>query len=1526
MKKVWALLIIILSAVSFVQAQSTSPLILSEVMFNPNAGNNEYVEVFNKSYTQSIDLNGYRIQYYNNSQDTIASFGTGTVLKPRSYAVIFENDYNLQTGIYRNKVPAQALVLRITHNVFGLSGMSNSTDRPVRILNPQNDTLDTYTYHADNDSGYSDEKMYLDGDSTVWGNSLVINGTPGGANSNSKLLYDLKISSIAITPEIPQPFSYLQIATVIKNDGIKTAGNCTIEIYDDKNLDSIPAGSELLSSREYYGMSPGDSLVINNQMYLPENRNYNLIALVKYIPDQDTANNICFRSFHTSTLSTGGTAVINEIMYAPSGTEPEWIEIFNPKDYTVNLKGWKISDGINNAVISEGDFVISPKSYLVLCKDSSIKNYYNYNFAVKVVNLFNLNNSGEKIILRDLSNYTVDSVYYKSSWGGSNGKSLERKYSDSLSNNSENWGTAVSNRNGTPGMVNSISPKNYDLAVTGFSFNNGFVVYGDAGKGNAVVYNKGMNLAAGYYLNIYYDGNRDSIAQQDEKIITLQGVPVNSGESKTLGFTVSNYQEGLNYYIAKIDFEYDADTTNNTGYAKFAAVKPEFGRNDLIINEIMYNPGSEEKSEWVEIYNRSSKSINLNGLRIADSRDTMMVINKKLELAPASYFVIARDSSFLLQYQMQNAIVANFPQLNNDYDKVILIDSLLRTIDSVSYKSSWGGKPEYSLERISFDLPATDSANWKTAIYMGGTPGGKNSVMQKDFDAGIKWFNYEVKGTALNLSAAVKNYGRNRIDCIVKIFEDNNLDSLEDNEIASFNSTINMGDTAAFNYSCSIPPARRGYVAKIISSADEDSLNNRKYLTVDPSLRYNSLVINEIMFAPLPGRPEWIELYNNSNDTLTLKGITVTDRAYNICQLDNGIMAPGSYMVVTKDSSILKYYPVTKEKIIIANLPLLNNDEESLQLKDNYGHLIDSVYYTFLKDTINGRSLEKIEAGMEGGRQSSWVLSKSINKGTPANVNSVSRKNYDLEMVKLEWIPAVPEINSTVELKAAIVNAGKCKAGGFEVRFYVDMNNDSIPETLLDAQGAAGLDTNSDVTIKSTKSFILSRAKNVSAEIIYSADEYNDNNSIEGAIIPAGMQGSVYINEIMCNPPAGAPKWIELYFKQPAEINGWTLAINSKKYEIPSGGYSFQNGFCILAGDTSFDSLFPSVKNIIKLPSIDLPKNGAKLILADKYGVVMDSVSYAEKDAKYKGWSIERNISSGGWHCCIGKNKGTPGEVNSISAMTVKESKLVVNEIMFEPGSDNNQFVEIYNTGEDSVNLACYNLTGNSTEVPLKLTEMYLPPDKYYVLSADTLLYAKYNLNSYLYKSEKEIEFALPKDEGYISLKCINGITVDSVYYSKSFHKKNISTKNRSLERIKPTIKALDYSNWSSSTSAEGGTPGKVNSINMESREFSGKINISPNPFSPDNDGYEDFTEISYNLSRPAGNITLRIFDNTGRPVRTINTGRPSPAQGSIIYDGMDDNGKALRIGIYILLLESSGSNGSGSEVIKTVFVVARKL
>ncbi len=51
-----------LIATSFTLAQNDSTLILSEIMFFPTSGPNEFVDLYNFSETESIDLNGDKIK------------------------------------------------------------------------------------------------------------------------------------------------------------------------------------------------------------------------------------------------------------------------------------------------------------------------------------------------------------------------------------------------------------------------------------------------------------------------------------------------------------------------------------------------------------------------------------------------------------------------------------------------------------------------------------------------------------------------------------------------------------------------------------------------------------------------------------------------------------------------------------------------------------------------------------------------------------------------------------------------------------------------------------------------------------------------------------------------------------------------------------------------------------------------------------------------------------------------------------------------------------------------------------------------------------------------------------------------------------------------------------------------------------------------------------------------------------------------------------------------------------------------
>lgn len=178
-----------------------------------------------------------------------------------------------------------------------------------------------------------------------------------------------------------------------------------------------------------------------------------------------------------------------------------------------------------------------------------------------------------------------------------------------------------------------------------------------------------------------------------------------------------------------------------------------------------------------------------------------------------------------------------------------------------------------------------------------------------------------------------------------------------------------------------------------------------------------------------------------------------------------------------------------------------------------------------------------------------------------------------------------------------------------------------------------------------------------------------------------------------------------------------------------------------------------------------------------------------------------------------------------------------------------------------------------------------------------------------------------------IRLKDLKGCTVDSVFYSPDWNNRNINiTKNKSLERINPQLNGNLPQNWSTCVNPAGATPGKQNSIYTTNENKSAGISVSPNPFSPDNDGFEDFSIINYKLTQAVSQIRIKIFDSRGRLARTLANNQPSASNGSIVFDGLGDDGQPLRMGIYIIFLEALNSNTGVLEDLKTVVVIARKL
>ncbi|MFZ1320210.1 MAG: lamin tail domain-containing protein [Ignavibacteria bacterium] len=273
---------------------------------------------------------------------------------------------------------------------------------------------------------------------------------------------------------------------------------------------------------------------------------------------------------------------------------------------------------------------------------------------------------------------------------------------------------------------------------------------------------------------------------------------------------------------------------------------------------------------------------------------------------------------------------------------------------------------------------------------------------------------------------------------------------------------------------------------------------------------------------------------------------------------------------------------------------------------------------------------------------------------------------------------------------------------------------------------------------------------------------------------------------------------------------------------------------------------------------------------------------------------------------------------------------VVINEIMYDPLTGHSEWIELYNGFQMPVNLKKWKYVEFSSSKNLSDSDLVLDPGQYLVIARDSTLFNSFSYLNSISDSYKVIfisSMSLSNSGERILITDSLNNSIDAVSYEASFHNPNlIDTKGISLEKINPAIRSDVNSNWSSSANISGGTPGKINSIYTTGVKSESKVNISPNPFSPDGDGHEDFTVINFNLNVKIAQIRVKIYDIKGRVVRTLMSNSISGNKGEIIFNGLDDNQQKLRTGIYILLIEVIDDKNGTSDNLKVPLVIASKL
>jgi hypothetical protein len=304
-------------------------------------------------------------------------------------------------------------------------------------------------------------------------------------------------------------------------------------------------------------------------------------------------------------------------------------------------------------------------------------------------------------------------------------------------------------------------------------------------------------------------------------------------------------------------------------------------------------------------------------------------------------------------------------------------------------------------------------------------------------------------------------------------------------------------------------------------------------------------------------------------------------------------------------------------------------------------------------------------------------------------------------------------------------------------------------------------------------------------------------------------------------------------------------------------------------------------------------------------------------------------------------------------AQPLSEGDLVFNEIMYNPLSDNrdglpnqSEYIEIYNRRPFAISLEGIFLHDEPDENnqitridPVGTSSRWIPANGYVIIYPETVPVSLQNSRTGIFfeLSEEQDLFglrvernslSLPNGGRQIYLADSTGRTIDMVDYGPEWHNPNlISNQGIALERINPDFESNDPANWGSSTNTLGGTPGFENTLyqNQGLPPEGVGISLSPNPFSPDGDGFEDNLIINYTLDEPDYLLRIRIYDRYGRLVRNLADGLNAGLSGSVIWDGLTDSGSRNRIGIYIIYVEAYNSANGNRRAFRETAVLARQ-
>ena len=440
---------------------------------------------------------------------------------------------------------------------------------------------------------------------------------------------------------------------------------------------------------------------------------------------------------------------------------------------------------------------------------------------------------------------------------------------------------------------------------------------------------------------------------------------------------------------------------------------------DIQINEIMADPEPSvgippwnlPEVEYIELRNQLPWDVSLDAWKIKIEGKAFEIPQMHI---PSSSHVLLVNENLLDEFNDSLNIVGLDIPLNallNQGATMELVDHRGVVISQVSYNPDFyrnmlkaqGG---WSMERIDPYIRCNDHSNWTASEDQnGGTPARPNSISASSYDAQVP----TIKSLILNSYDNISLIFTGSMNSDPALLESGiNLIS----DVAISKAEWIDGDATELSISFD-QNMEQDKVYELQITADFESCSGVKF--IPESLYFGipripapgDILINEVLFDPVVGSVDFVEIINVSNHIIDLSSLRIGnwDTVWN--QVTNSdpvskrseLLLPGEIISLSEiGNSLAVQFPrsANRRHVMVSKMPVLGNESGSFGIETNSFLPIDHMTYDadmhhpFLNDP-EGVSLERISVLRSSQERENWHSAGSLDSyGTPGYQNSQS--------------------------------------------------------------------------------------------------------------------------------------------------------------------------------------------------------------------------------------------------------------------------------------------------------------------------------------------------------------------------------------------------------------------------------------------------------------------------------------------------------------------------------------------------------